>query len=156
MYKSIKRISVKDVIGEINAEELPKKGTKDLMRVVGIATGIKRGISAYGEWVALKGSFSAIDNETGEEYRSNTCFVPEEITDKVALKLAEKETRSVDFAIDITITAAKTATGYEYGVVMLKEVGIADPLEALMSGLPKIKGLPEPEKKSPEKKSVKK
>jgi hypothetical protein len=136
MAKIIKKISTKTVFGDVVLADLPEKESKELIRVVGIATGTQVGMSTYGEWTALKGSFQAINLDTGEEYRSNKCFVPDTITDGVAVALAQDNTKSVEFGVLVSVRRnPNVAKGYEYEVEPLLKMSESDPLESLVKRL---------------------
>lgn len=131
----LKKITAKTVVGKVS--EVVKGLGKDfkpntlLFRVVGIATGIQTGESDYGEWVKLKGQFSAINHLTGEAFRSRSCMLPELASGDIEDAVVSEENDSVEFGVDITISPSDSATGYQYGVIPLLEANGDDPLTRL-------------------------
>ena len=140
MATIIKKLSVKTVVGEIILADLPEKGSVDVMRAVGIATGTQTGMSTYGEWVALKGSFQAVNLLNGEEFRSNKCFVPDVVTDGIAVALSQEGTTSVEFGVLVSVKRnPSVAKGYDYAVSPLIEQDEAAPLGTLLTRVPALK-----------------
>ncbi len=149
-----KKLSIKSVIGKVKVlftkdeeGEIPEGQKVNLMRVVGIADGIKVGTSTYGEWTAFTGQFVATDLRTGEEHRSGTLFLPEVATDVLAPVVREQNGAPVEFAFDIGATSTTTEIGYEYNVTPLVEAKENDPLQSLVSRL-NLPALPAPVKKA--------
>ena len=131
----LKKISVKTVFGAINVRETAVGVEKPVMRVVGNITGAKTGESQYGPWLALKGSFLAVNLETGEEFRSSQCFLPESATDLAFNALQQDGVKSVDIAFDIGVKGTppgKGQIGYEYTVTPLIAPAKSDPILSLM------------------------
>ena len=156
MTKIIKKISTKTVFGDFVAADLPEKESKKLFRVVGIATGIQIGKSIFGEQVTLKGSFHAMNLATGEEFRSNKCFMPGTVADIIGVALAKENTKSIEFGVLISVSRnQKFAKGYEYEVEQLIQMSESDPLKSLVARLDVPKEVPKKETKE-EKTPVKK
>lgn len=144
-FNLIKKISVKTVCGVIDKTALTKEPTI-LMRVMGVAKGIKTGSSTYGEWAAFTGTFEATDLISGEVSRSGVAFLPDVAFDLIAPLLVGDEANGVEFAFDIGVKSDdKVAVGYTYVAMPLVELTEADPIRQLQS---KVKALPSPKKES--------
>ncbi len=145
----IKKVSASTVVG--STKELRKlaesgKGKSvDIMRVVGVAIGVKSGMSSYGEWVALRGNFSATNIETGEEFRGSTLYVPDEITDMIAAQLSAAT--SVEFGVMIGVKESDLIIGYEYVVTPLMDTGESDPIAAINARIDHALEAPKEDKK---------
>lgn len=140
MENLISKISVATVYGPIDK----KNPNADVMRVAGIATGVKTGVSTYGDWTALIGDFKAVNLETSEVFRAGKCFLPETAMSLVLGALGG-EVSSVQFAFEIITVEADTSCGYEYRVKPLVESSESDPLNQLVSSVPGFLALPSPE-----------
>lgn len=136
MSSLIKKISAKTIIGTVSP---PEKATA-LYTVIGIANGIKTGMSAYGEWLALTGQFEAVNLETGEAYVAPQVFLPEPLQGLIAAKVRTPDengkTPSVQFAVEVGIKPARSTMGYEYTVRELVDASDSDPLADLRKALP--------------------
>lgn len=149
-----KKLSIKNVIGKVKAlfekdekGDIPEGQKVNLIRVIGIADGIKVGTSTYGEWIAFTGQFVAIDLRTGEEHRSGQLFLPDTATDVLAPVVRAQNGAPVEFAFDIGATSTDTEVGYEYNVTPLVEAKENDPLQNLTARL-NLPALPAPVKKA--------
>lgn len=146
----IKKVSASTVIGSTKElRKLAESGegkSVDIMRVVGVAIGVKSGMSSYGEWVALRGNFSATNMETGEEFRGSTLYVPDEITDMIAAQLSTAT--SVEFGVIIGVKESDLVIGYEYVVTPLMDTGESDPIAALNAKIDKALEAPKADKKA--------
>lgn len=121
----LKKISVRTVCGdqdEIMQTCLANKAAvTPLMRIVGIANGVKEGEGTFGAWKGLTGRFEAINAETGEVFRSPVCFLPEFAIDLVTGQFSG-DVNSVQFAFDIGAQYSEAAaTRYEFTVTPLTE-----------------------------------
>ncbi len=150
----IKKVSASTVVGNTKVlRKFAESGdgkSVDIMRVVGVAIGVKSGMSPYGEWVALRGNFSAVNIDTGEEFRGSTLYVPDEITDMIAAQLSA--TTSVEFGVIIGVKESDLAIGYEYVVTPLMDTGEADPIAALNARIDHALEAPKDDKKPASKK----
>jgi hypothetical protein len=129
----IKKISVKNVCGKVYA---PEKQT-ELMTVVGVCTGTRTGSTQYGDFTGLRGTFHAVNLETGEAFRSSQCFLADDVTDMITSQLVMEGVESVEFAFSIGVKPSDAPIGYEYTAKPLLEPGENDPLEGLMKRLPR-------------------
>ena len=129
--KLVSRISIKNCECDLaNA----KDKNLNLMQVIGIARKIEIGTSTYGDWVKFRGSFEAVNLQTGEVYSSANCFLPKIAQDLILdgiESLIDKGSVEVSFAFQINSKPANSAIGYEYEVKPLIETAKNDALEEL-------------------------
>lgn len=148
MSSLIKKISAKTIVGTVT---VPEKATP-LYTVIGIANGIKSGMSTYGEWLALTGQFEAMNLESGEAFVAPQVFLPEPLNGLIAAKIRTPDENgqpvSVRFAVEVGVKPAKTTMGYEYTVRELVDASENDPLADLREALP----APKPPAKDKDKK----
>lgn len=133
----IKKISIKTVIGNVQ-QGIMRQEIKpgNLMRIVGVASGVKTGVSDYGDWLALTGQFKATNLLTNEQYTSGKAFLPDEASDLIAGAVRGEDSQAVEFAFDIGVKLDESsATGYVYTVTPLMEMGGDDPLARIESSL---------------------
>jgi hypothetical protein len=114
----VKKISVATVYGKIALSTLmaaPNK-TLDIMTVVGVAVGIDKGESSYGDWECLKGDFEATDAKSGKVVRASTCFLPPVAMDAVKVAMSQAgANRGVEFAIKIIAKYVAEDEGHKAG-----------------------------------------
>lgn len=162
-----KKLSMRELVGDVKkfipmkeieekrgdktvVKEVPDVGgeTVWLANVVGIARGIKTGMSSFGEWAALMGDFIAVPlvgDDTGKQYRTGQIFLPDVILNMISASMDGNT--GVEFAFKVGIYAADdsgdraSATGYEYTADFLIDMQENDPLATLMQ-----KALPAPKK----------
>ena len=108
-----------------------------LYHVFGLAHDTRVGTSDNGPFCSFLGSFEAIRAKDGKRYQSGQCFVPKAVEDLLVSALRAGQVgdpkAQVEFAIEIGIQFAQTATGYEYYVKNLVKTKNADPLADLRS-----------------------
>lgn len=135
----VSKLTIAKIHGKIKRDAIPEEGVLPLVRVMGQATGIKTGVSTYGEWCAFTGRFVAINIATGEEFTSPVVFLPSVATDLMRPVVAAADGQPVEFAFDLAVRRipkkAENDNGYEYAVKPLLETNTADPLEALKAKL---------------------
>lgn len=175
MKKIVKKLSMKQLLGNVArfvpVKEVPVEGKPGVIKevpaigetvwianVVGIARGVKSGISNYGEWTALMGDFVAValvgdkaavaakpaDGDTpaveakeADQFRTGQLFLPDVVLHMVTAALDGHT--GVEFAFKIGIIAVPTdgdqpsSTGYEYTADFLTAPKANDPLEALVN-----------------------
>lgn len=138
----LSKLSLKSVYGAVNIKVLHEgKKTIHLMRVLGIASGVKTGSSNFGDWLAFTGNFKATNLETGAEFRSGKIFLPTIASGLIEGAIQQAETDSVQFAFDIGVKPVQDRQGkdsYEYTVTPLVEAQDNDPLKQLENTLPKL------------------
>ena len=140
----VKKISVSSVCGKLDAAtiaEMKEKGTSVFVgRFFGTANDVKKGVSQYGPWVALLGTFRGIA-PTGEIFQGPQLLLPLGICEAAAEQLAQPETESVDVVVDIfaKYKAIGGADGYEFFAQTQAAPETEDPLSlmaAKLSALP--------------------
>lgn len=140
----LKKLSAKTITGRITR---PKKddAPKSLYRVWGIAVGKKTGVSNFGPWVAISGSFEAVNIESGALYQGTQLFLPDAVTSQilVGLDAAQKNDAgaTLQFALEVGIKYSDVPIGYEYTVRPLVKPQGGDPLAAIRE---QVKALPAP------------
>lgn len=143
--KIISKISVKTVWGsKPDAPTKDHKGPMWLIQIVGQANAFTTGTTDKGEWTKLVGAFQAVNLESGEAFRSGTCFLPNVALDLVMGQLKMAETKSVAFGFRIGVLRdEQSATNYVYVADPITEVMEHDPLAPLLA---KMEATPEPAK----------
>lgn len=101
-----------------------------LGNVFGIARSVKTGDSDYGPWTKLVGAFEAHTHD-GRVMQSPQCILPEPMQGMIAEQLADENTESLQFSVNVYMQEADTATGYEYITETVIESDAADPLADL-------------------------
>ena len=101
-------------------------------RLIGIATGSKSGVSQYGDWTALIGSFQFVNPE-GEIVRAVQAFGPDLVIQPVVAQLASGS-QSVTVAVDVfAVPSEKSPAGWNYVCSAAIEETETDPLALLMA-----------------------
>lgn len=131
----VKKISIAKLCGKLRAPELFKEGKTRVLicTVVGIATGTKHGVSDYGEWTALIGSFRAT-SKIGDEKTMDSpqLFMPDVAQMPISAAL-EGGANMAEFAVGIiAVEDEESATGYVYECENLAPSSDVDPLDRLM------------------------
>lgn len=131
----VSKISAKTVYGSVDIKALhTAKVEKKIIRVIGLASGIKTGETSFGAFVAFTGNFKAINLDTNEEFRSGKVFLPNIAQNLLEGALAQTESDAVEFAFDIGVKPVQDRQGkdsYEYTVTPLMAAQDNDPLAAL-------------------------
>jgi hypothetical protein len=146
-----RKISAKTVWGKVKRSDIPEQGVKVLFTIIGQAMGVRKGEGEYGPWVALVGTFEAVNAVTGEVFAGPEAFLPEPFNSMIANKLqGEGAVHAIDFAFEVGIKSAPnedtTRVPFEYTCKPLQDPSKADPLAALRGRLPKA--LPAPKAKA--------
>jgi hypothetical protein len=150
----LRKISIKTVCGKV------KKPTEPtwLARVYGVATDIKSGSTAIGDYECLLGQFEAQNIATGTVYSGGQVFLPPPadaiIISQVRAYLNNKETaQPVQFAVEIGVqpdegTADRpNSYGYQYIARPLIKTAESDMLTQLRADVQKaVAALPAPKK----------
>lgn len=112
-------------------------------RLVGIATGTKSGVSQFGDWTCLVGTF-AFTNPDGEVTRAAHAFGPDLVIGPLAAALAAGQ-QSVTVAVDVfAVPSEKSPTGWTYVAEAAIEETESDPLALLMAKTTARPALPAP------------
>lgn len=146
-----KKISAKTIVGRVKAL-LPKNEKGEIingeavavMRVYGICSGIKTGVSTFGEWIAFTGNFKAIRLSDGEVFNGSQLFCPDVVTELLSPVVRAANGADVEFAFDIGAQGTESEVGYEYLVKPLMKIEESAPLLALEARL-NLAALPAPE-----------
>jgi len=137
----VKKISVKNVYGKIKLSELIERAKKGevkvpVMRVVGVATGTRTGISDLGDYTALEGTFRATNPETGEVSAASILYLPDVAL--IPIQVALTSSKAVEFAIMVQVEYVAEKEGfkdggspYEYSFESLIPHSADDPLARL-------------------------
>lgn len=144
----VKKISVAKVFGKITALDLvtvvdgkptPIDAPLFVMRVGGLATGTKDGVSDNGPWKCLVGDFVAYGARDGVEHRAPYCFLPDVALTPIVVALAQAGTQGARFMIDVAVIPdATSATGYVYTFTPVVKVAGEDPIAALLALAPPL------------------
>ena len=111
---------------------LPDGSQVSLMKIVGETTSAEPGQTDTGEYIKLKGTFQAINCDTGEVFTAAVCILPNFISDQLAEAL--KFSSKVEFAIEIGAKAKSNAvTGYEFTCTSLMEAKPTSAMEKLLA-----------------------
>lgn len=147
MSTIVKKLSIATLHGKLTKEEKETiKGTADkagesifIGRFFGVATGSKTGVSQYGPWTALTGSFAGIDS-TGEEKRASQCLLPMGLAEQIALQLSENEGSDARFSVDVFAKYHQIGDndGHEYFIKSHDTPAAEDPLNKIAAALPAL------------------
>ena len=136
-----KKLSVATVYGAIDLKKLigAPDSTLKIMRVIGLAVGVKQGTSPYGEWTALMGQFEATNSETGESFSAATLFLPDVALIPIQIALSQESTKGVEFAIEISAKYSNNSkpggSAYEYVFDALLPPDQNDPISRMKARL---------------------
>lgn len=144
-----KKISVKTVFGKPDSR-LIWEGGKDFslpcVRVVGSVNKLRTGQGDFGPWVAFKGSFIAVNLQTGESFKGSELFLPEVASDLIENAVIDADGATVNIAFDIEAIRGRDEDSFEYTARPHMEVEESDPLLMLAQSMDnKIKGLAAPQ-----------
>lgn len=156
----LKKMSAKTICGNpillFTKEEMPdpkdaKKTIKriplgiviNLFRVIGMANGVKKGTSNFGDWISFSGQFQAISYETGETFRSNALFLPPTAQDALLPVVMEHGDNGVQFGFDVAVRSVEdkqdpSNTKYEYVCRPLMQIEELDAIKAFRDTLPPL------------------
>jgi len=139
MTNLVSKLSVAKCHGKLNMSDLPKG---PFLRVIGVARGTKEGVSTYGPWTSLLGDFYAINTQTGEEFRSGQCFLPD-TANNLVIGALKGSPDGVEFAFDIGVkpSAKEPETKYEYTVAPVIKVQENDQMASLLAQAAEAKPL---------------
>lgn len=127
--------------------EKAKPNPVSVMRVWGIVSNRKPGVSQYGSYTKFTGEIAAINYLTGAEYRSQELLLPaiaESVVNKLFEGAAKESQGAAQIALEVTVTynppktENSTYTKFTYGVKPLIEFKGEDALTAMAKQLPAI------------------
>ncbi len=133
----LKKISIKGVAGKPEFTGEDDKESVLVMRIIGIATGVKTVVTTFGESTGLRGSFRAYDN-SGKEYQAPIAWLPDVVIDTVtaAMSMTGNELPAVQFGFDIyAVKDDKSNIGYVYNCVPIVDSG-PDQLDEIAQTIP--------------------
>jgi len=133
----LKKITVKEICGEILLKDIPETGVKWMAKIVGFAQGVKSGETQYGIWHAITGEFAATNMDTGEVFASATTIIPGALGDmlvqSVSAALHDDASAKVKFAVKVGVKISKRDKNkYEYEVMPLIDSQLASPALELL------------------------
>lgn len=116
--QSIKKLSIAKCAGKMTLKRILEGGGKlAVLRVVGMALGVKQGESDYGAWTALIGDFGVTNLIDGEQFRGATLFLPDVALLPIQVQLQKPGAQAVQFALDVYACEDETSSvGYSYTV----------------------------------------
>lgn len=157
-----KKLSIATVVGKVPTEikqvadaagklqSVAVAIEQPLMRVIGLANGIKTGNSNFGAWLSFSGQFEATNILTGEVSRGANLFLPDVAGELLAPVVKAAEGNDVVVGFDIGAKPAGNAVGYEYTVTPLTKPSENDALGALKaSAFADVPALPAPKAAAP-------
>ena len=149
MSKILPKMSVKTLGSNPKAAATLKDGERlHLIRVLGVASGIKAAVDTRGEPVfGLTGQFEGTNVATGENAQSGVLYLPggiqELLQGPLEQAIADDKNARIQFAFDIYAVKASNPAGYSFEAENLVDVEREDPFAAMRADLPK---LPAPKK----------
>lgn len=139
----LSKLTVKQVAGTIKFKALVEfdnanpGGVMPVCMLYGQATGMKGGVSEYGEFVRFLGNFRGVNAETGEVFHSGSLILPR-TAENLLVGVLNTGATNVTFAFKIGIRfEEEAATKYVYVIEPMTDSGESDPLRELED---KIKG----------------
>ena len=133
------KVTVANVFGKIIVAKLPPVGESvEICKMVGYASGMKEGVTQYGQWRALTGEFAATNLATGEIFIGKTGIIPgpmgEALIDAVIDKLKDDAAAKVAFAVIVSVkrSAKNPDEKYEYVVRPVMDAKISSPALTLL------------------------
>ena len=137
MSALLKKISVKNIVGSMPS---PKVGEEIALCVImGYAKTFENKTTTYGDSTAFHGDFKGINVETGEDFRSGTCYLPDVASDLLKNAL-DTNPGIIEFGFNISVVGVKGRTEgengkYEYRCTPLMKASENDPMLALENKL---------------------
>lgn len=116
------KITMKEVMGEDIRKywrSLPvTTQTVEVVKVGGLVAKYEPKSTQYGESIRLQGDFRATNMQSGKQYASNRCYLPDICTDTIVALLSQRDNPSeaVKFGVVVSLNRDdKSTTGYVYG-----------------------------------------
>lgn len=137
---------VEDILSQYPTYEKRPSGPIGLFRVDGIVNGVTAKPGPYGkDSQCFLGSFAFTRHDTGEEFRSPKCYLPEVGESVLLAAMANSKGSPVAVAFDIGIkpaTKSNATRGYEFTLTTVLKPEPSDPLTMLMQNTRKDTPLP--------------
>jgi len=122
---------------------LKKLAAGQSMTVLGKARRYESGQSDYGAYVKVKGTFEALNEESGERYRSSVVIFPGGLMEEELMEAIDQADAPVDVAIRFQMAEdSASPSGVTWQAEQLIEAEEADPLADLRN---RVEALPRPE-----------
>jgi hypothetical protein len=139
MSKSVtplKKMSTKSIVGKM--PKIEKDQEIWLFDLYGQVSDTKTGVSSYGDWTALLGSFTARRVADGKLFASRTLHVPDALQDVILDAMSNGD---VEFSARVGIVgvpdrADASVVKYEYRIEMTAAPETVDEIERQLSKLP--------------------
>ena len=112
MATIVSKISSKSVGSNLSSA---KDEALDLFLIYGIATGVEKVETAYGDSDKFTGQFEAVNKATGEVFVSGQLYLPNAVS-KLLVGQLKGDTVGVQFSYSIGTKPSKSQIGYEYTV----------------------------------------
>lgn len=145
--KVLKKLTLKDLnnfkAGALKAQVATAESEVFVGRIVGSVRSQSVKPSPYGDALCFKGTFVGY-SAGGEEARAVVCYLPSPVDEMLSAQINDLQgdkpalEAPVDFALDVFAVADKCEAGYKYICKPLLETKVADPIAALLSGIPKL------------------
>lgn len=125
--------------------EAHKPDPISVMRVWGIVSNRKPGVSQYGSYTKFTGEFAGLNLLNGEEYRAQELLLPaiaESVVNKMFEGAAKESQNAAQISLEVTVTfnppktENSTYTKFVYGVKPLIDFKGEDALSAMAKQLP--------------------
>ena len=133
MATLLKKLSVKNVCGNIIAP--PPGEEKKMMILMGFAKSFEVKPTTFGDSIGFHGDFKAVDMDTGEEFRSGVCYLPD-VAESLLKNAMDVNAGVVEFAFEIGLLGVKGRTEgevgkYEYRCKPMMKASENDPMLVL-------------------------
>lgn len=147
--KLVSKISIKSVGAQPAKNSIKEGERKNLMAIYGRAAKHETVTTNFGDSERFKGNFEATNVETGEVFKSTSCFLPGIVADILADGIDTVD-GAVEFAFLIGAEfSEKGSTGYAFTVEPIRELSEEDSLAALRGEIQtKLKALPAPSQRA--------
>lgn len=129
----VKKISTAKTFGKIIKGSVPAEGAP-IMRVYGVANGVKSGVSTFGPWSSLTGEFLAVDVQNEKAYIGSQLFGGDILIDMAKAALTDND--EITIAVEVIVKPMDTACGYEYSIKPLITPAASNRLAAVYAALP--------------------
>lgn len=103
MVTTIKKITIKNVMGGSGAKTMVPLIGKTVAAIAGRVTGYRVAHSQYGESLGFQGQFAAINNLTGEQFSSNEAFLPRTLEETLKAQLSNASKLEVEFQAEVVV-----------------------------------------------------
>lgn len=156
MQQLLKKLTVKGIMGvkvDTHLEEIKKRKSLPLCRIIGRADKARPDSSKLGDFVRFYGEFVGVNLMTGERFDSGSAILPGIAESAVFGMLGQLNDKgqaenTVEFAFEIAAKYDETAaTKYVYAVTPLLEPKPSDPMKALLDTAGSAKALTDQTKK---------